>query len=163
MSNLYLLSGKYLELMDLAESLEEEDEQAFNDTLEAILGEVEIAADQYADIMAEINGRVDVIEKEIKRLTDRKRAFQNRYDRMKTAIFETMKRTEQKEIKTALHTFKIVKNGGLAPLVITGDVPRDYQVTKYEDDKAKIREALENGEELSFAHIGERGESLRIR
>lgn len=163
MNNLYTLTGDYLNLMEYAESMEPEDEQAFNDTLEAILGEADIVADEYAYIMAEVKGSADFIESEIKRLTDMHKVKMNRYERLKAAIFEMMKRTDRKEIKTDLHTFKRVKNGGLAPLVFTGEVPQEYKVIKYEDDKKKIREALENGEKLDFAYIGDRGESLRIK
>ena len=60
---------------------------------------------------------------------------------------------------------KIVKNGGLAPLELTVDpakLPARFKKVKIEADSAAIREALENGEKLKYAYLGERGEHIKI-
>ena len=72
------------------------------------------------------------------------------------------------EIKTDLHKFKIQKNGGKVPVIYDLDefhpelYPEKYQKTKVVLDKDKIRADLESGIELACAHLGERGEHLRV-
>lgn len=163
METLYTLTGDYLDLMQLADSTDPEEEQAFIDTLDGILGAIDIKADQYAAVMSEISGRKGIIKAEIDRLTAVMRALSNHEDRMKEALYGSMIATDRREIKTDLHTFKIVKNGGKLPLIIDGDVPDKYQKIIMEPDKDLIRTALETGNVLDFAHFGERGEHLSIK
>ena len=83
---------------------------------------------------------------------------------LKDKLEEVMRETGKTKFKTAKFTFGIQKNGGLAPLWIDEDysnIPQKY--LKVEPDNAKIRQALDTGEGLVFAHYEERGESLRIR
>ena len=74
-----------------------------------------------------------------------------------------MKQIGKPNFKTELFSFNIQKNGGKQALTIDGDVPEKYTKTIIENDTDKIRQALENGEKLSFAHLEPRGESLRIK
>ena len=163
METLYSLTSDYQELMELAGSTDPEDEQAFADTLEGILGAIDIKADGYATVMTEINGRMDIIKAEIDRLTAIKRVLENHTARMKDALLRSMQTTDRREIKTDLHTFKIVKNGGKVPLIIDGDVPDDMCKVILEPDKDRIREAIESGAVIPYARLGERGEHLVIK
>jgi hypothetical protein len=64
-----------------------------------------------------------------------------------------------------MHRIKVVKNGGKLPLSIDeGCVPEEYikKVVVESPDKEKIRAALESGEVLPFASLGERGTHLKI-
>jgi hypothetical protein len=67
------------------------------------------------------------------------------------------------KIKTDLHIFTVCRNGGKQPMEITGEVPDNYKRIVYETDTEKIRAALEAGEELTFAHLNERGTHLMIK
>ena len=72
--------------------------------------------------------------------------------------------TGKTKFKTSKFSFGIQKNGGLAPLWVDEDysnIPQKY--LKVEPDNIKIRQALDTGENIMFAHYEERGESLRIR
>ena len=72
--------------------------------------------------------------------------------------------TGKTKFKTSKFSFGIQKNGGLAPLWVDEDysnIPQKY--LKVEPDNIKIRQALDIGENIMFAHYEERGESLRIR
>ena len=42
-------------------------------------------------------------------------------------------------------------------------VPDNYKRVVYETDLEKIRKELEDGKQLDFAHLEERGEHLRIK
>ena len=48
-------------------------------------------------------------------------------------------------------------------MIMDGDVPNDYLKVIYEPDKDKIRQALEDGTELPFAHLEEKGKHVVIK
>lgn len=158
---LYELTTDYKQLLE--SGLDADDKQAFADTLEAVIGDIEVKADSYATVMAELEARKDDIDREVKRLNERKSALNNSIKRMKERLLEAMYAMGKREIVTALHTFRIQKNGGSRPLEITGDVPVAWQKITIETDTERIRAALENGMELPFAQLGERGEHVRIK
>ena len=88
----------------------------------------------------------------------------NGQKRMKDALEAMMRSTGRLKFKTALFSFGIQKNGGKNPVVFAKDQPVPAEWLKPGDpDTEKIRKHLEAGNELPFAVIGERGESLRIR
>jgi uncharacterized small protein (DUF1192 family) len=165
MNTLYDLTQDYRNLLDLAGSMDEDEIQAFNDTLEAVLGEIEVKADGYAVVLAEIEGRINIVNKEIGRLEAIESALSNTRRRMVDRLKTAMEDIGKKEIKTDLHKFKIVNNGGKLPMTVQEDcVPEEYikKVVVESPDKDKIRAALESGEVLPFASLGERGTHLKI-
>lgn len=163
MSTLYEITGDYMRLLEMFEEDEEIDEQTFKDTLESIEGEFEDKADNYAKIIRELNAESEKFKAEIKRMTARMNAISNNSERLKKHLFERMKTTKKLNFKTDLFSFGIQKNGGIQPMDILPDVEIPDEYCKKEPDNAKIREALNNGAELPFAVLKERGEHLSIR
>lgn len=162
MSNLYKLTSNYEEVLNMLYD-EDTDEQMILDTLESIEEEIEDKADGYAKIIKELEVKRNARKEEVKRLTESAKIFENRVNALKSNLFNAMKATGKTKFATDLFTFNIVKNGGKQVLTIDGDVPEKYTKTVIENDTDKIRQALENGENLSFAHLEPRGESLRIK
>ena len=68
MDSLFQLTGKAMQLIQLASSSDEEDRQVFADTLEGVMGEIEAKADDYAYVMTMIKGKADIVSAEINRL-----------------------------------------------------------------------------------------------
>lgn len=164
MSSLYELTTEYQALLDLGDSDDPEDIEAFKNTLESINYELDLKADDYAAVILQLNGKTDMITKEIERLTKIKTAITNNVDRMKQILQWSMEQTGRTEIKTPLHTFKIQKNGGKAPMLINEpEVPDSFKKVILEIDRQKIREALEDGQEFPWAKLAERGSHLRIK
>lgn len=165
METLYSLTQDCKNLLNLAGSMDEDELQTFNDTLEAILGEIEVKADGYAVVLAEIEGRINTVNREIGRLEAIESALSNTRRRMIDRLKTAMEEIGTKEIKTDLHRFKIVGNGGKQPMDIDEScVPEEYTKTEVKQvpDKDKIRKALESGECLTFARLEERGTRLKI-
>ena len=164
MDTLYSLSAEYNALLELALSDDIDDEKAFADTLEGLTGCIEAKMDDYAVVMTHLSGRSDLIDKEINRLQAMKQTIDNHQKRMKAHLLRVMTDTlHETKIKTDLHTFTVCRNGGKQPMEITGEVPDNYKRIVYETDTEKIRAALESGEELTFAHLNERGTHLMIK
>lgn len=163
---LYELTGELLELLRMAED-PEVDEQMLADTMEGIELEIEDKADAYAKVMQELESDADKLKGEIERLQTRKRTIDNNIVRIKKSLKESMEATGKTKFKTDLFSFNIAKNGGKAPLLIDVDVdelPDDMCRLERKPDTEAIREYVEkNGGKVSFAHLCERGTSLRIK
>lgn len=161
-TNLYDLVGQYDQLMDMLYD-PDLDETCLLDTMEAIEGEIEVKAQNYCKIISMMESNSKGLDDEIKRLQAKKKAIDNRTKWLKNRLYIAMKELGIPKIKTDLYTISIQKNGGVKPVVLTGEVPDNFKKVIYEDDMTKVREALNDGIQLEFAHFGERGESLRIR
>lgn len=137
-------------------------EEAVFDTLEMIEADMDTKADRYAMALRDMDGDVATIDGEIKRLQDRKTFISNRKKALKKRLYDTMKATGRTKFKTALFSFNIQKNGGVNPVDFLDTVPADW-LKPGDPDTKRIREYLEAGNELPFAVLGDRGESLSIR
>lgn len=168
MSTLYELTDQYLQLLTLGDSDDPEEQQAFLDTLDGLMGELEVKADSYAAVLSEFDGQKAKIHKEIERLSRIEKAIDNSTKRMKERIMDAMNVIGKTKIKTDLHTFSIQKNGGKLPIILdeAATVPEKFCRIKIEPDKdGLIRTALETGntEVMEFAHFGERGSHLVVK
>ena len=162
MSNLYELKENWKQVADMLYE-EEVDEQCVLDTLEAIEGEIEDKADNYAMIIKNLLASAEAKEIEAKRMAKKANAEKNRAKLLKQNLYEIMKETGKTKFKTDLFSFSIQKNGGLAPLWVDEDItkiPEEY--LKKEPDNTKIRELLKE-EKVEWAKLEEMGEGVRIR
>ena len=161
MQTLYEIAQDYLKLLEMAEEV---DEEGFKDTLEGIEGELEIKADNYARVIAELENKSEGLDKESKRLAERKKAIENNIKRIKDSLQGAMIATGKTKFKTELFNFGIQKN---PPRLVLDkgieDIPMDYYI--FQDpvaDKEKIKAELKAGEKFDFAHL-EQDEKLRIK
>jgi hypothetical protein len=158
---LYDIKGEFLSLYELA--TEENDEQAFADTLEGLKGELEVKANGYVQVIKQLEMEQDECDKIIAAFKAKKETRANNVKRMKLALIMAMDAAEVDTLPAGDYTLKIVKNGGLQPLKIDGDVPDNFTKVRIEPDNDLIRKALNDGEELSFAHLEPRGRHLNIK
>ena len=165
MATLYELTSEYMQLLEIAED-PDTDVRVLLDTMEGVSGEIEEKADGYAKVMKELEGEELKIKNEVDRLNVRRLSISNNIRAMKLRLQESMKLTGKTKFKTDLFSFNVQKN---PPSVVIDEqylenIPKEY--LKYKDpeiDKAKIKEDLKAGKDLTgIAHL-EQGESLRIR
>ena len=156
---LYEISGAYQQVLEWADD-PEVDQQTVMDTLEGIEGDLADKADSYIIVAKELEAEVAKYKAEIDRLTARMSTAGNNVRRIKERLIQAMTETGLTRLQTTHFKLSIAKNGGVAPLEITGDVPAEY--CRMEPDNAKIREALK-ARELDFAKLGERGVHLNVR
>lgn len=165
MSTLYELKGEYLQLLDMLEDPEIED-QIVLDTLEGIDYELEIKAENYAKIIRELEGTVEIIKAEKKRLSDKQSKLEANVKKLKDNLQETMITTGKTKFKTDLFSFSIQKNGGALPVIVdvdTAELPDDLVLITEKPDLKAIGEYLKTHPDTEWAHYGDRGESLRIK
>lgn len=160
MITLYELTNEYKALLLMAED-PEVDPETIADTMEALEGELEVKAESYVVIIKELTAEAEKFKAESERLTKRKDTLELRIAQLKDRLIESMKETGRDKLPTEHFKLSIAKNGGVQPLKITGDVPKEY--CKLEPDNKKIRESLLLGEKLDFAQLEDRGVHLSIR
>lgn len=162
---LYEITNDYMQLMQMMED-PEMDPQTLSDTMEGIEGELEVKAESYAKVMKNLEADVVGIKAEIDRLSERKKTIENNIKKMKETLQFAMETTGKTKFKTELFSFGIRKN---APAVVMDEpyienVPERF--LKYSDptiNRAAIKEAIQNGEDLEgLAHL-EQSTSLSIR
>ena len=166
--NLYEITGALLKLQTLLED-PEVDQQMVEDCIKDTEEELEIKADGYARVIRNLEGNSTALEAEIKRLQAKKKACNNGITRLKSNLFNSMKELNKPRIQTDLFTVAIQKNGGALPVIVdvpTDDLPDEVVIINEEPDKKKLLALLQDPENEAyyskFAHLGERGESLRI-
>lgn len=166
MASLYDITGRTVGLMELAED-EDIELDVFKDTLEALEGEYDDKIESYCKAIKNIEADAKALDEEAKRLTTKRKHLENAVERMKQAMFESMKQLNKTSAGGKVLKASIQKNGGKLPLVLDDIdaylLPEDYRKVEYKADNEAIRKALDEGKELPFAHYGERGESIRIK
>ena len=166
---LYEITGELLALQELLEN-PLDDEDVLKDTLEAVQGEYEFKLESYCKVIKNLEADIVGIKAEVDRLSGKRKVLENNIDRLKKAMFESMKATNTPKVKGQLFTVAIQKNGGVIPINydkndknITANLP-DHLVNIVKTPNLEaIRELLEAGKVVDGFTLGERGESLRIK
>ena len=160
---LYDIKGEYLRLYELA--TDEEDPQAFLDTLESLNADLAEKSAGYVSVIKQLDMESDECDKVIEAFKCKKEIRQNNVKRLKEALINAMDIANLKELKAGSYTLKIANNGGKAPLSIPDEskVPERFMKIRYEPDKELIRKTIEDGTDLPFAEIKERGRHLSIK
>lgn len=109
-----------------------------------------------------MDASIKALKDEEQRLSGRRKALEERQKWLKDTLEANMRYTGKMKFKTPLFSFSIQKNGGLEPLVITGeleDIPGRYLIQQPPiPDNMKIRKLLEE-QPVEWAHLEPRGES----
>lgn len=159
--NLYELTAVYQRLQNQIEQGED-----VEGILAVIGDELEAKADGYARVIRNMEAQAEAFKAEEKRIAENRKRLEAGIERLKQNLFESMKATGKEKFKTELFSFSIQKNGGADPVIVdvpTDDLPDDLvQITEKPDLKAIAAYIKETGD-LTYAHFGERGESLRIK
>ena len=166
---LYEITGELLALQELLEN-PLDDEDVLKDTLEAVQGEYEFKLESYCKVIKNLEADIVGIKAEVDRLSGKRKVLENNIDRLKKAMFESMKATNTPKVKGQLFTVAIKKNGGVIPINydkndknITANLP-DHLVNIVKTPNLEaIRELLEAGKVVDGFTLGERGESIRIK
>lgn len=115
----------------------------------------------YGYMIKSFDDTIDIYDKEIKRLTERKKALQNTKDRLKTGLQNAMEHFGIVDIqgKTIRINFRKSESIEVDDVALLED---RFTRIEIEADKTAIKEALKNGEQVKGARII-KNRSLQIR
>lgn len=160
--NLYELTATYQRLQNEIENGED-----YDGILAVIGDEIEDKADGYARVIRNMEAQAAAFKEEEKRIAEKRKRLEAGVEKLKQNLFDSMKKTGKEKFKTDLFSFSIQKNGGKIPVIVdvkdTSELPDDLVKITEAPDLDAIRKYIEDTGDLSYAHFGERGESLRIK
>lgn len=171
--NLYQLDDTLIELENiLADETLTDDERdaaatAYLETAEALHQKI----DGYCVLIQEVNARAEAREKEAARLDALVEADRTLAKRLQDRLHAFCQGRELTRLETARFKISVQKNGGKLPVVIVDGTQAEQLDERFhrvipariEINKDAVREALESGENLNFAQLGERGTRLVIK
>lgn len=161
MANIYELTAEYKHLAELLE--QGEDTTVLLDKVE---DELEQKADNYARIIRNFEGDIAALKAEEKRLKDKRGTLENAVKKLKETLQTAMIETDKRKFKTDLFSFTIAKNGGALPVIVdvpTEELADEFVIITEKPDLDAIRKYIQETGDITWAHFGERGESLRIK
>jgi len=162
-ATLYELTETFKEIQAMAQD-DNADEQAFLDTLDSInwQEDFEEKCDNYVMVIRNTevaigadDGQIAAIEKVLEEVKKSKQAKENKIKRMKESLCKAMIAVDRTKFKSSRFSYWTQKT---SEVVITDEanIPFEFMtVPKPTISKTKIKDALKNGEQLSFAHIEE--------
>lgn len=160
--NLYELTAVYQRLQNELENGED-----VEGIIEVIDDELEKKADGYARVIKNLKAQAESFKTEEQRLAEKRKRCEAGIERLKSNLFDSMKATGKEDFKTELFSFKIQKNGGKKPVIVdvkdTSELPDDLVKITEQPNLDAIAKYIEETGDLTYAHFGERGESLRIK
>lgn len=143
------------------------DEEDFDpEALLAALGEqVERKVNAYCFVIGKLLAREQWAKEEAKRLQEIATTAQNEAARLRGHLLWFLEQRGMEKLTTDRYRVSVTHNGGKPPLIIDEnvrpeDVPDAFRRVKYEFNLDAIRAEIET---ISWAKIGDRGKSLRIR
>ena len=162
MQELFNLVGQYRQVYEMLTD-PEIDEEVVNDTLEALIGEIEVHAAGFVPVIERIDMEIEACKKHKAEWANAEKVRKNRKQRFIDMIKAAMMGLGVTEVDAGDVTFKLQNAGGQAPLIVEGTVPERFTKITIENDNSLIRKALESGEKLDFARLGERAKVLKIK
>lgn len=161
MGTLFDITEDFRSLYELATD-PECDEQVFQDTLDGLMGELEVKSCGYTQVIKQLDMEAKQAKEVSQLFADKAKVRENHIKRMKEVLKMAMETAGVDEIAAGAFTIKLQKNGGLQPLKITGEVPDNMTKVIVEPDMDRIRDYLK-GNECEWAHLEERGKHIVIK
>ena len=166
MRSLWELTGEWQYIFSMLED-EEVDADSIIDTCGLIEEEITEKADNYGKVIRMLELEAQDAKAEASRLAARAKVAENRAARLKASLFEALKATGQKNLKTKTFSFGINKTQPKVRIydldaALSSGYLKDIQPSEDLIDKAKMKYDMERGVAVPGAELVQ-GECLRMR
>lgn len=161
---LYEMTANYNAIFELLYD-EESNLDTLEETLQSLSDAIEVKAENMGKFIAMLKADESAIEKEVERLMARKKARQNRIQRIRDYLQSQMELMGKDKITTPIMTISLQNNPPALEIEDEFAVPTEFIIIipeRKEVDKAKVKEALKSGREVPGARLTQ-GRSLRFR
>ena len=156
--NLYTLTDNYLRVLELAENGDD-----LTDTLEALEDAIEDKAENTAKVIKQLEANASMLDNEINRLTERKKASDNNAKRLKVYLQEQLEKVGTDKIKGEIFTVAIQNNPQSVDVLDETKIPAAYFIEQAPKlDRKELLEQLKAGETIPGVTV-KQSRSLRIR
>ena len=161
MASLYEIAGMYRSILDI-EPENVEEYSAMMAALDEVQAELTEKADNIARYIRNLTAEAEALKAEEAALYKKRKAAENKAERLKAYLAAQMTLCGLKELKAGLFKLRFQPTAPAISIIDALAVPEKFHRVKVEIDKLAIRDALKNGEEVPGIKI-ERGEALVIR
>lgn len=118
----------------------------------------------YCRVIRTYQARAQMCAEEMARLKKVASTCAAAAERLERRLIWFMKDRGKKQIAANTFDVRTRRNGGVQPMEVDdGPVPTEYTTYNPQPDNALIRQALEDGVELDFARLRERGTRITIK
>lgn len=165
--NIYELSDKYQQILDLLQSVDisnnEEYQQILEDTLASISDALDTKADGYVKVIAQMKSDQEMLKVERDRINARIKSLNNNVKRMQEVLYDVLKASGKDKVKTPLYSIWIQQNPPSVEILDEVVIPKSYWVEQLPTlDKRQLLADLKEGKEIKGAQI-KQGEGIRYR
>lgn len=136
-------------------------EEQMQDTLESLGIEFDQKVDNTAAVIRELTLEAESLKAEAERLTNLKKVKDGHVERLKDYLRLEMAKAGKKKVEGK--RFNVTIGKATEVVAITGEVDKEYIVTKESEDKAAIKRALQAGKEVNGAALVTGKEKLIIK
>lgn len=162
MTTLFDIQAELLELETQIEELPPDQAEPLLQSWLTSYGKRNDKLDGYARLIAELEARAKARREESQRLSKRAQMDDSKSKMLREALHDFFAHNHIKSIETDRHRLTLAKNSK-RPVIVDEKQPIPDEFLTKEPDRTAIRKALENGETLDFAHLGEPTYSMRIK
>ena len=152
--NIYQIQNEYLLLINqiIENGGEVTPQQELN--LQITKDQLQDKGTNYAFVIKKLDAECDIIDAEIKRLTELKKVRQNACERLKSNISHAMQIFEVDKIESPLIKLSFRKSQSVN-VADVNSLPAEYKTIKVTEqaDKVKIKQSLMNGETIEGCEI----------
>ncbi|EJD5654702.1 siphovirus Gp157 family protein [Staphylococcus pseudintermedius] len=161
MSNLFEINDKYLSVLEMWN--DDIDSTVIKDTLDSIEAELNEKVDNIIGLKRSVDGDIDVIDKEIKRLQTIKKQKQNLSDRLKNYLLEMLEQRDLKKYRTSTNYIYKRRNASSVHIIDENIIDKSYFIEQAPKlNKKLIKEDIEAGADVEGAELRD-SESLVIK
>ncbi len=125
--NLYQLEDNLMQVVEMAESADESDQQKFDDTIDSLKDGILDKAVSYAHVIKQLKADSKQLNEKIKHDVAVKCSIDNNVDKLKGALQQGMEMAGKDKIKDLDTSIWIQKNAHRRPQVLCQTTTRHYQ------------------------------------
>lgn len=162
-STLYDISKRYENLWELCLD-DNVDLVCLESAIQSVEDELEDKCANGIAIIQDLQYHSDAMNAEIKRLTARKKAIDNKVAWLKSYFLDHLQAIGKSKVLTNRGSMSVAKAGGKPALKIDDEklIPDEFKFVVSQIDTESLRLALESGESIQGAHLAERKFYLKI-
>jgi len=167
MSNLtlYQVSDQYLADLEKLNDLELDD-QTFKDTLEGLTGDFELKATNVSMYVRNIEASVEAIREAEKQMSNRRKAMENKINRLKQYLKDNMIRTGITKVDCPYFQLSLRNNPEAVEVINLDEIPPEYfdipPLPAPVLNKKAVKDAIKSGIEINGARLI-KNQSLQIK